>query len=360
MSGLKITLPVDLPVYNPPLRCGPQQCDTCPIHQRFCGGWRTCCGGGWSNGQERCTGGCDKCLGMKLTTDRRAGHVSTWNVCGKPQAVGRSFGRAFGLPDSPPTPAYTRPRLSDDELPAYVLSLSRMPRGPMREMVRQPGLVAIQAGDVAKRRNSPECWQRYGDRFLLLCSEQDVLQDKHETWYSSYSRLARQRAWIDLATGIEFSCYAEHGNLSHYRSVCRSLHSANAAQADLVPLHPATRLRLDKVCVEWLRAVPNIFWPFPGFTGPDARAFFRLSKWVELAYPKQKWDAVRLLLGHYSFDKLKLIPPRIRRSCSWLDQSTFATASGGSRGVEGEPRHVTFQRIADKRREAVTKLLRET
>lgn len=352
MGSERIVLPQALPYYDPPIRCGSKQCSSCPIHAKYCGGWLTCCGGADKPGvnratdQRECSGGCDQCLGMDFDNSTNAGHAKTWDVCGKPQAVLRE-----AIDPTLPEPTYSVPMLSREELPLYVPSFTRLPRGPMKTLPKQEGLYGIQAYDVSTHRRKPEKWTDYAERFIMVCTEKDVIQDSHESWYGSWCRWARSAGHIQFATGIEFSGYGTHGNLSQYRAIFRSFRSANAAQAELWATHFHTRLNAatDRVFENWLKAVPNMLWPF--WVPENKTAVMRLFRCASRVYGPKWPKRVRILLAHTPLKVLRFLPDEVKRSASWLDQSAFPSALAG--GTDERPKPDIFVDLVGRRRAKV-------
>lgn len=326
------------------LRCKPEQCRACLLHGNWCDGWETCCGGNFSESQERCEGRCEQCLGMK--DESGIAHTGTWNVCGKPAAV-----RQVDVPLHLPEPRYSKEKVS---LPAYLPVFARLPRGPLRALPRLP-VAGLSVGDLVSHRGKPDSWLRYAEQSLVLCSEQDYRQDKFEAWYASWCRRARRAGQITWCTGIEFSCYNDHGNLSHFWSLGRALQSCNAAEADFVPIYPVVRLNVDRVFARWIAAVPNLFLPFFSVEPIMIR---RLRRWIALA--GRKISDLTILLAHTHVNALCLIPKDIRRVSVWLDSSIFATtlAGGRSRGDAVKTKPQIFQELLMERRARAERVLR--
>ena len=327
--------------------CTGRQCESCVIHKKWCGGFETCCGSGNADAQETCGGACSTCLGMYVEETGES-HPGTYDVCGKPAAVLRPL-----INDKLPLPAYQRKTITD--LPAYIPVLTRMPRGPMaKEFPWVTRLCGTLAQDMHRYRNKPEGYSKFVDRPMVLCSEQDFLQDRHESWYPSWSRTARNEGFLRYTTAIEFSAYAGHGNLSHYRSIFRSLRSANLGHSDFWVCYCETRLDVDAHFTKWLRANPNVFIPY-GFT---KRGLFKFRKMAEATGGLER---VRILLAHVDLDRdVKTLPAEIRRVCSYLDTVTWPSAfHGGHTQAEKDMSRVeAYFHREQMRRKKVEQILR--
>lgn len=331
---------VSLPLAKHDLRCRAAQCDTCVIYKKWCAGWETCCGGNFSDMQYACQGQCDACLGMLV-------HKRTWNVCGKPDAMLRP-----SIKPDLQFPRYTVGLL--DDLPAYVPVYERLPRGPLRDLPQLP-VAGLSFQDLADHRLHPEKWLKYVRKPIVVVSEQDYLQHDHEGWFPTWIRRARAAGHIWLATCIEFSCYEETGNFSHFWSIQRTLKIANKARCEFVGIPPRNRLLIDDVVIAWMQAVPNIFMPFPFESEYDYR---KLKRWVAAV---GGWSKVRILLAHMPINALTEIPREARKSCVWLDQSVMSTAIAGGHGAQdaGKTKPEAFAEMMQARMLRAEQVLRK-
>lgn len=336
---------IDFENLNPverPAKCSPEQCRSCPLHEKFCAGWETCCGGGYSETQKECNSRCDNCLGMFV-------HNLTWNVCGKSEALLQPLIR----PEMP-APQYTVALFDDNDLPAYIPVFERLPRGPFRELPNI-GMAGLAFQDVVAHKTRPTAWTRYTDKPLVLVAEQDYLQHQHEGWFPTWARRARAAGDIWAVTSIEFSCYAEHGNFAHFWSIQRSYNVANKARAEFIQLYPRNRLLLDDFFVEWVKAVPNVVLSYPLQTNPQ----YEWRKLKKLVAAVGGWNKIRFLLAHCPVNNLPSLPVELRRSSSWADQSAFSSAIAGGRAAHaGLSKIDTFLTLIQERCARVNKLLR--
>lgn len=342
---MRVALPIRAEPLSRAVSCDSAQCLSCPIYQKYCAGIEACCFGGYADEQNTCQGECESCLAMRDEATGRQ-HDGAPDVCGKPESLLRTSVRPVL-----PLPVYTRKLRRN--FPAYIPTLNRLPRGAMRKL-KLPGVVAIQTRDIAERRHSPELWLDHVEKPLLICTEQDHLQEEHEAWYGSWVRRALRDKWLWAATGIEFSAYVGHGNLSHFRSIQRALSVANAGRVHFWTFYPHARLLIDDVLIAWMKAVPNVFVPY-GFE--DARSLFRLRRLADQAVGGVQ--NLRILLVHVAIDDLEKLPKDVRASSSWVDTAVMLSAMhGGDRRAPLSRKLKAFYAAVESRRERVTKILR--
>lgn len=350
MPSVHINLPVFFEEHhlNRILSCKPTQCATCPIYKRYCDGWGSCCGGNHAENQEHCRGECNRCMGMVDANDPTIRHEGTWNVCGKKQALLRVDEYNTDIP----SPVYQKQPIQLDS--PYLVSFNRLPRGPLREIPKLPYAVTLGASDMKSKSTKPELWTRYSDYPIAICSELDSIQDEIEGWYVGRMPTLKANGCIKAISAIEFSCYDQFGNLSHYRSIRRCLETANQTRADIIPIYPHVRLNeafYEKMKL-WVNAVPNLLVTFLSAKKLD---LYRLRKYVAFNPTN-----VKIFVYRTDLSTMDLIPRDLRRYFYWIDGTVLSSAISG--GYHSRPKDKskveTFIDLMNERSSRITRMLR--